>query len=372
MKPAVPAGRARTSTREAESLQAGFGRWLGTRVEADGDVRITLLGRPSGAGLSCETLLLDGSWVRSAVEVREELVLRLAPSPDAFPLFPEYDLARQAHVMRVVGARSDVPVPAVHWYEADPAVLGAPFFVMGRGHGVVAPDLPPYVFGSWITELPAHELAHVERSLVDVLAGIHGVALDEDDERFLDFPLAGPTPLRRHVANQRRYYDWIRQEGQHDFPTIEHAFAWLERRWPSNEVDRNLSWGDARLANVLFEGTRPAAVLDWEAAAIGPRELDLGWFLFFHQYYQRVAERYGHAGLPTFLEPRRVAEEYESRTGHAVRDLDWYLVYAELRQALTSIRVSSRAVHFGERPAPEDPQDLIMDRAHLEELLETT
>ena len=38
-----------------------------------------------------------------------------------------------------------------------------------------------------------------------------------------------------------------------------------------------------------------------------------------------------------------------------VEDLDWYLVYAELRQALTSIRVSSRAVHFGERPAPDDP-----------------
>ena len=79
---------------------------------------------------------------------------------------------------------------------------------------------------------------------------------------------------------------------------------------------------------------RIAAVLDWEAAAIGPRELDLGWFLFFHQYYQRVAERYGHAGLPTFLEPHRVADEYEMLTGHAVRDLDWYLVYAELRQAL--------------------------------------
>jgi len=38
--------------------------------------------------------------------------------------------------------------------------------------------------------------------------------------------------------------------------------------------------------------------------------------------------------------------------------MDWYLLYAELLQALTSIRVSSRAIQFGERDAPDDHQDL--------------
>jgi aminoglycoside phosphotransferase (APT) family kinase protein len=251
-------------------------------------------------------------------------------------------------------------------------VLGAPFLAMGRVHGNAAPDLPPYVFGGWLTELSRTELDGLERALVDMLAGIHGVALDDEDARLLDFPLTGRSPLHRHVGNQRRYYEWIRQQSDVDFPIIERAFAWLERRWPSNEDDRALSWGDARLANVLFDGLRPVAVLDWEAAAVGPRELDIGWFLFFHQYYQRVADRYGYTGLPTFLDRRRIADDYERRTGHTIVDLDWYLVYAELRQALTSIRVSSRAVHFGERATPADPQDLIMDRTHLEEVLETT
>src|SRR5829696_6668876 len=83
-EPAVPVGQPRTSTRDPQSLQAGLGRWLDQRVEADDGVLISLLGRPSGAGLSSETLLFDASWMRSAVEVRDELVLRLPPPTDAF------------------------------------------------------------------------------------------------------------------------------------------------------------------------------------------------------------------------------------------------------------------------------------------------
>ena len=57
--------------------------------------------------------------------------------------------------------------------------------------------------------------------------------------------------------------------------------------------------------------------------------------------------------MPEFLDRDRVVgRDTEQSTGTTVRDLEWYLVYAELRQALTSIRVSGRAVHFGERERP--------------------
>ena len=62
----------------------------------------------------------------------------------------------------------------------------------------------------------------------------------------------------------------------------------------------------------------------------------------------------------------RVAAAYAERTGYEPRDFDWYVAYAALRQALVSIRVLTRAVQFGEREAPVDRQDLIMDRTHLE------
>lgn len=267
--------------------------------------------------------------------------------------------------MRVVAARTSVPVPVVRHFEPDPAVLGTPFVVMERVEGAPAPDQPPYVFGSWLTEASEAQLARLEGGLVDVLAGIHTVGSVPELE--LDSP--GDMPLRRHVEHWRSYHRWVAAQAREVFPTIDRAFAWLEQQWPSDTVPARLSWGDARLANVLFRDFEPVAVLDWEAAAPGPRELDLGWCLFFHQYFQRVAARYGHVGLPNLLEPARFVAAYEAATGHVVRDLEWHLVYAELRQAITSIRVSGRAIHVGEREAPADPQDLIIDRAHLEELI---
>ena len=39
-----------------------------------------------------------------------------------------------------------------------------------------------------------------------------------------------------------------------------------------------LLWGDVRLGNLVFDAERRVtAVLDWDLASLGPREMDLGW-----------------------------------------------------------------------------------------------
>lgn len=362
--------RPRTSTREPGEVAARLAAWLGPRLGADRTPSVVGLDVPSTAGFSSETLLLDLAWTAEAEPRAASYVVRLPPADDAFPLFPHYDLARQVAAMRFVRERTAVPVPAVPWYEPDSAAVGAPFFVMERVDGVAVPDLPPYVMGSWLSEAPADAQGRVAGAMIGVVAGIHGAASGGDDLAFLDLDVPGSTALERHVANQRAYYDWIR--GDRSFPLVDRTFAWLDDHWPADEGPAVVSWGDARLANVLWCDFEPVAVLDWEAAATGPRELDLGWLVFFHEYFQRIGERYGRPGMPNFLRRREVVAEYERRTGHVVADFDWYLMYAELRQALTSIRVSSRQVHFGERPPPDDPEDLILERDHLADVIGDT
>jgi aminoglycoside phosphotransferase (APT) family kinase protein len=354
-----------TSTRQIGPVCDALAGWLEVHLDADERPDVTVVGRPTAGGFSSETVLIDVAW-RHADEARAGgYVLRMPPPADAYPLFPDYDLQRQATAMRLVRARTTVPVPAVPWMELAPEVIGAPFFVMERVDGVAPPDLPPYTFEGWMVDASASELERLEHGVIDVLAGIHGFAASAEELAFLELDIPGDTALRRHVAAQRRYYDWIR--GDEWFPLIETAFGWLDRHWPADPGPSVVCWGDARLANLLCRDFAPVAVLDWEAVALGPRELDISWMLFFHQYFQRIAERYGRPGVPGFLVPDRVVAAYEERSGRTVRDLEWHLVYAELRQALTSIRVSGRAVHFGEREPPADPQDLIQDRAHLEE-----
>lgn len=365
VRPAVTErmARPRTSTRDLDAIVAALAVWLQTKLSLRKRPEITVLGGPTGAGFSSDTVLFD----LVVDEERTEHVLRLPPPPDAFPLFPWYDLERQVRAMRLVRDRTDVPVPAVPWFEPDPTALGAPFFVMERIDGVSAADVPPYVLEGWVLETTPDEQVRMRTGVVEAIAGIHGTRLRDEDVRFLAFDEPGDTPLRRHVARQRTYYDWIR--GTDTFPLIDELFRWLDAHWPDTDDDAVVSWGDARLANVLFRDAVPVAILDWEAVALGPRELDLGWLVFFVDYYQRLATRYGRRGLPGFFERADVVAAYANATGHELRDFEWYLAYAALRQALTSIRVSMRAVHFGERAVSDDPEELIADRPHLERIL---
>src|SRR6202042_417307 len=93
----------------------------------------------------------------------------------------------QFEVISQVAARSDVPVPAVRWYEPGEQVLGSPFFVMDQVDGLVPLDNPPYVFTGWLLEATAAQLGRLQRASVQVLARLHSIA-----EPAAVFPALGP------------------------------------------------------------------------------------------------------------------------------------------------------------------------------------
>ena len=351
----------RKSTRDYAALRRRLQAWLRRRMPG---ATVGPLEAPSGNGMSSETVVFDVTGDAGTLGC----VARLAPQPDAVPVFPSYDLERQFRVMRIVAEHSDVPVPRPLWHEPDPAAIGAPFFVMERVAGDVPPDVMPYNFGSWLTEADPDDRALLQAETVAVLAGVHGIR--RPDLGFLEQDRPGGTPLRRHVAEQRAYYEWVAQEERH--PLIERCFAWLEEHWPEQEGPAVISWGDSRIGNILYRDFRPAGVLDWEMAALGPRELDLGWLIYHHRFFEDLAGLAGLPGLPDFLRRDEVAAEYGRLTGCPPRDLDFFIVYAALRNAIVMARVARRQAAFGERPWPDDPDDVLYDRAALEALLAGT
>jgi aminoglycoside phosphotransferase (APT) family kinase protein len=357
--------RPQTSTRDHDALRAGLEAWLARQYPAGASPRITSFEVPASNGLSSETVLLD---VEPGLEPRsssERLVARLAPPASAMPVFPVYDLERQAQVMRLVAANTTVPVPRVRWSEPDPAPAGSPFFVMDRVDGLVPPDLLPYNFISWLNEADPADQRRLQDSTVAVLAALHGI--DDAANQFGFLRLGPGSTLSAHVADQRRYYDWV-ADGLR-IPLLEDCFAWLDDHWPATESTTTFSWGDSRIGNIIYRDFEPVAVLDWEMAALGPPELDLGWLVFMHQFFEGVAAQYSLPGMPEFLRAEDVATTYESLTGHTPRDLDFYILYAALRHGIIMSRIQRRAIHFGEATMPEDPNDLITHRALLEATL---
>jgi aminoglycoside phosphotransferase (APT) family kinase protein len=358
----------RTSTRDPSELRDRLGAWLAGTLPTGAAPRIGTFDAPETNGMSSETVLLDATWDDGPGERREDMVVRIAPDPAAVPVFPEYDLPRQARTMQLVAQHTQVPVPHVLWVEPDPAPLGAPFFVMRRVDGRVPPDIMPYTFGSWLSEASDDERARLQDATVAVLAELHDIGDAPEVFDFLELARSEPTPLGRHVSAQWDYYQWVVADGLRS-PLIERCFEWLHDRWPATEGPTRLSWGDSRIGNVLYDGFEPAAVLDWEMAGLGPPEIDLAWLIYMHRFFDDLAVDLGLSGLPGFLGRDAVAADYERRSGYTPRDLDFFTMYAALRHGIIMFRIARRAIHFGEAEPPAEVDDMITHRRTLEAMV---
>jgi aminoglycoside phosphotransferase (APT) family kinase protein len=323
-----------TSQRDPQSLRAQLEAWLGTPA--------TALEIPETNGMSSETVLFEA--------FSKPLVARLAPDPAAMPVFPRYDLALQAQVMRLVRAHSAVPAPVV-------VQAGEDFVIMERAYGDVPPDVMPYNFGSWLTEAQPEQRQRLQHSSVRLLAQLHSID-----------PALMPFDRESTLADQNTFYEWVCADGVRS-PLIEQCLAWLDRHQPS-ERDVRFSWGDARIGNVMYRDFEPVAVFDWEMAGLAPREADLAWFVFLHRFFEDLAHGFELPGLPDFLRQDEVCAQYEELTGYTPRDMVWYELYAALRFAVIYFRIQRRRIHFGEASMPDDPDEMIIHHALLRRMLE--
>lgn len=360
-----------TTETDLDELRERLAGWLGRRVRADTAPRVYNVSRPGHSGMSSVSVLFDLDWTTDGEPHTAQLVARLAPEVSAFPVFPGYDLQHQFDVMRAVREHSTVPAPRVRWVENSSEPLGNPFLVMDRVSGAVPVDNPPYVFGGWLQELDQSSRTAVQDASVRVLADIHAI----DDPASKVPSLAVPeceSSLRRHFDNERAYYEWTRRNDGLRIPVLERAFDWLEAHWPAEPSPDVLCWGDSRIGNIMYEDTAAVAVLDWESAALAPRELDLGWFIFFHRQFQDLAEQFGMPGLPEMFTRADVVAQYERAAGVEVRDLDFYLVYAALRHGIVMSQITRRRIHFGEVQQPDAPDEYVMHHRMLTALTEDT
>ena len=361
--------RPQVANRDLDQLRVDLEAWLAKTLPGDAAPTLTSFETPGSNGMSSETVLFDAQWASGDGVRTEALVARLAPDPINFPVFPTYDLDKQFHVMRVVGELGVAPVPPVFWSEPDRSAVGTPFIVMGRVDGIVPPDVLPYNFGdNWLFDAAKEDQQRLEDSSIATLAALHGI--DDAARRFDFMPMPDGSALRAHVDASWDYYRWVAKDTPS--PLIEQCFDWLNEHWPSDEGPTVLSWGDARIGNMMFRDFEPVAVLDWEMVGWGPREIDLAWFIFLHRFFEDLTTSYGMPGMPDFLDRDRVAKTYERLTGYAPRDLDFFTMYAALRHGIVMSQVQRRAIHFGEAETPADIDDLIMHRATLEAMVAGT
>ena len=320
--------------------------WLARQLSADavrvaGDVR-----RPEGSGFSAETLIFPAAVARGGTEAEERFVLRLeSPDPAVYPQQADVtvEVEIQHRVMDALRHHSQVPVAPLVGYEADPAVLGAPFFVMGFVEGQVPIENPAYTReGFFVDAAPEQRRAMIEDGL-RVLAAVHAT-----DWRAAGLDWLVPEGVTPGSAAQLDlWYDYAQREldGRHHGP-FEEAVAWLRANQPQDE-EIVLCWGDARPGNIIWRDFRAVCTTDFEAANIGTPLLDLGWWLMFDRWSHETPGNPRLPGEPTREEQR---DRYAALTGRDVSGTLWYEVFAAARYCAIVVRVMNRMVLRGQMP----------------------
>ncbi|MFT4199176.1 phosphotransferase family protein [Gordonia sp. (in: high G+C Gram-positive bacteria)] len=344
-----------------EEITPPLTEWLSAK--AGSPATITGIHPPDGNGMSSETVIVDAEWDGE----QHNLVVRVAPDPKSDPVFPDYDLDVQFKLMEHVGTTTKVPVPPLYWSEPSDAVIGYPFIVMGRVDGEVPPDVLPYTFGSWLTEATEEQRQQLQRETIEALAGIHASPMPED---LLEAPRDGETALAAHLRRVEDFYAWT-IEGRSGSPLLERALQWARENLPDTD-ESLLTWGDARIGNVIYQDFHPAAILDWEMAARGPRELDVAWGIALHRFFQDLTEMAGMEGLPTFWRRSDVEKMYAEASGVTPKDMDFYVAYNTMIYSMILFRVQCRAVEYGQAEEPDDPDDKILNKATLAAMIDGT
>ena len=334
--------------------QAALEGWLQRAFPDRESLTVADIEIPVATGFSNETVLLDAAWRTGGETCESRYVVRIEPADGGMfpPQTPHCSVSVevQYRVMAAVAAAGAAPVPPLLGYEPDPAVLGAPFFVMGFVDGRIPADVPRYTEAGFVVdEATPSERRRMALSAIDAIAGIHGLDWRAAGLEWLD-PSGTGRPTTAHQVDLYRRH--VRSElAGREHPVLYESLDWLEANDPGDERI-GLTWGDARLGNIILQDYRPAAVLDWEVCALTPTEADVGWWLMFDRmsFDDMGIERLD--GYPTRTE---AIAHYEQVSGREVRDPHYWEVFGAMRFCAIFIRLGDRLTAAGLLPPELNP-----------------
>jgi aminoglycoside phosphotransferase (APT) family kinase protein len=321
--------------------------WLASKLPEAQDITVTDVREPGSSGLSNETVLFTATWHEDGVQQTRNMVARVQPHGPG--MYPEYDLRKQATVIKALADKSPIPVPSVYFFEDDPWLFGSPFLVMQRIDGRIPADDPPFTAEGWVLDLTPEQRRQMWQNGIEALAAIHGADWRGLGLDFLDTP-ENRSGLDADLAWCRRTFEWA-AEGEPN-PTIEAALDWLDKHRPDDDREDVLNWGDARVGNIIFADDLTAAgVIDWEAVVLASREQDLGWWLFNIRHHTQGVGLPLPDGVP---DRDQTIEHYQRVTGHQVRNIDYYEALAGTRLAIFMVRAAHMMIAAGLMP-PDSP-----------------
>lgn len=320
------------NVRDLDVLSETLVAWLGSRMPNARDIRLANLHYPLGAGMSHETILFDAFWREAHRTKNRGMVVRIKPTQHLVYQDDMFD--QQYRLMQVMHESGHVRVARALWFEREPTLLGAPFFVMEKVAGRVAVSYPPYSQAGWLVDTAPADRRRMWQDAATQLAAIQKVPVAACG--FLNLPGEFADDFDQETDRWRRYLDWIDPVGK--LVLLRDGFDQLLARKPRNRP-AGIVWGDARLGNMMIaDDFSVAAVMDWEQPSLGGALHDLGWWL-----YSDHVQTEGR-GIPT-LDGMGSREEtialWSEVSGKSAADIDWYETFVVFKMECLGVRMQT-------------------------------
>lgn len=260
-------------------------------------------------------------------------------------------MRREFGLQRALGGQ--YPVAEMVRLCADPAVAGAPFYVMRHVPGIV-----PRRRSFAGIALSADDARRLCVNVLDAMIALHRIELGSLASKTPDFAPSHGGHLRKLLLHWLGRHARIRTRGAFDPRPIG---QWLIEHIPARRHEVLLH-NDWRLDNMVFDPEQPdriRAVLDWEFAAVGDPLMDLGIMLsywidpgdnFLMRRYQ-----WQPSHLPGMLSRDELLDRYLRASGRDPADWAFYQIFGLFRYLLTLQELHLRHVlQAGARRPRED------------------
>jgi aminoglycoside phosphotransferase (APT) family kinase protein len=239
-----------------------------------------------------------------------------------------HDVVRECRILSAIHPLFPL-APKPYLLCEDANVIGSPFYIMERRHGIVVRyEEPPQ-----LADQP-NERTRVSNAVVDVLADLHLVDIDAHGLGSVGKAIGF---VERQVKGWSERWHGSKTNEQ---PEMDALSNWLLDRLPPDPARPSLLHGDYKLDNIMLDSNdvgKLVAVFDWEMSAVGDPLIDLGIFL---AYWVHTVQASQHDSLsavtskPGWFKREEIMERYADRTGQDVSNIKFYEVFAVFKLAV--------------------------------------
>ena len=262
-------------------------------------------------------------------------VVRRPPLAHVLPT--AHDMAREWRVMSALQGTA-IPVPVTVALCEDPAVIGAPFYVMDHVAGEVVREHLP---AAWPDSRETRQA--MSRALIDVLLALH--AVDPGAVGLGDFG----RPLGFLERQVRRWWQQWEASKTRELPSIEALHQRLLAGLPEPSAP-GIVHGDYRFDNVIYASDDPGrieAVVDWEMSTVGDPLCDLGLLIVYwvgDPDDPAGGVRPGARGDlgPGFPNRDEVVAAYAAHSGRDLAAIEWYVALGHYKLAIIAEGIHAR------------------------------